>query len=51
MLNDAIQRMQGSPSADYWAATEGNARAALLNLLMLASKAVAEGIDCEWSGD
>jgi hypothetical protein len=51
MLNAAIQRMQGEPSADYWAATEGNARAALVNLLVIASKAVAENIDCEWSGD
>ena len=35
-LDRVIRRMKGMPSADYWEATEGNARAALVNLRRLA---------------
>lgn len=35
-LLDAVMRMKGEPDADYWKPTEGNARAALTDMLLLA---------------
>lgn len=47
LLDAAIDRMTGEPDSDYWAATEGNAKAALLNARRLAELCPA-GI---WEGD
>ena len=44
---NAIASLHGEPDDDYWAATEGNARKALEDLLDLAKLAP----DGEWSGD
>jgi hypothetical protein len=52
VLEKAIAQMNGEPDDDYWAATEGNARAALKDLLILALRARDEGYgDATWSGD
>ena len=36
-LDEVLPNMNGEPSGDYWAATEGNAKAALQNLRELAA--------------
>jgi hypothetical protein len=53
ILEAAIDRLADEPANDdYWAATEGNARAALIGLLTLAVSAVEDGHgDSIWSGD
>lgn len=47
ILKKAISKMHGDPDRDYWAATEGNAKKALQNLLALARMA-PQGV---WDGD
>ena len=47
ILQTAANLLSGEPDKDYWAATEGNAKKALLSLIELA-KAAPSGI---WSGD
>src|SRR3990167_270694 len=47
VLEAAIAQLSGVPDADYWAATEGNARAALQNVLALAHL----GPHGVWQGD
>ena len=47
LLEDAIARLEGEPSDNYWDACPGNARRALEDLLVLARLA-PEGI---WRGD
>jgi hypothetical protein len=47
ILKKAISKMKGVPDRDYWAATEGNAKKALQNLLALA-KMAPQGV---WDGD
>lgn len=48
VLNDAIQKLVGTPDSDYWKPTEGNAKSALVNLLILAAKTVSMGVDAVW---
>ena len=45
LLAEAIEKLQPGPDADYWKATEGNARLALEQLLSLA----AWGLSGKWS--
>jgi hypothetical protein len=47
ILEDAISKMKDDTTSNYWDATEGNARAALIGLLELA-KLCPSGI---WDGD
>lgn len=47
ILQAAANLLSGEPDEDYWAATKGNAKKALLDLIELA-KAAPSGI---WSGD
>lgn len=47
ILRAAAKQLHGSRDPDYWAATEGNARAALLDVIKLAELA-PHGI---WRGD
>lgn len=47
LLRDCIEKLEGYPSLDYWEATEGNARQALISLYSLALL-YPDGI---WSGD
>ena len=47
LLTSAINQMEESNDEDYWAATEGNARKALENLLLLAELFP----DGYWDGD
>lgn len=47
VLSDAILRLATDTSTDYWEATEGNARAALVNLRTLAELCP----DAVWDGD
>ncbi len=47
ILKKAVSKMRGEPDRDYWAATEGNARKALQDLLALARMA-PRGV---WDGD
>jgi len=43
-LDEVIPKMQGRPDDDYWAATEGNARQALVNLRDLAKMCPPDAI-------
>lgn len=43
-LDEVIPKMSGKPDNDYWAATEGNARQALVNLRDLAALCPPEAI-------
>jgi len=43
----AFKSMEGEPDDDYWAPTEGNAKYALMQLILLA----AYFLDGEWDGD
>ena len=45
---DISSELKGEPSEDYWEATEGNARVAMLDLLELGCKAIAVDIKAEW---
>lgn len=47
LLEQGIGKLQGDTDPDYWKPTEGNAKAALLNLIKLA-KMAPHGI---WNGD
>lgn len=47
ILSAAIQQLGDDPAMDYWAATEGNARRALLHCLVLAALC-PDGV---WAGD
>ena len=47
ILKKAISKLHGDPDRNYWAATEGNARKALRDLLALA-KMAPHGV---WDGD
>lgn len=47
LLLDAMLNLKGNPAECYWDATEGNARAAIMELMMLGMRAL-EG---EWAGD
>lgn len=47
VLEDGISKLGDDVSDDYWKATEGNAKSALKNLLILA-KACPDGV---WEGD
>jgi hypothetical protein len=38
MLQDAVKELRGEPAEDYFALTEGNVRAALLELLAMAKQ-------------
>ena len=44
ILNAAIPQLTGEPDSDYWAPTEGNAKAALINLRDLASACPPDAI-------
>lgn len=48
VLERAIEALTGEPDQDYWAQTEGNARAALCNLLALAKMVPPNSV---WDGD
>lgn len=48
ILERAAAQLIGDPDRDYWAATEGNARKALLDLIALAKMAPPEAV---WEGD
>ena len=47
LLAEAARQLEGLPDPDYWAPTEGNAKAALLKLIGLAALAPG-GV---WDGD
>lgn len=47
LLRAAVEKLSNDTSEDYWEATEGNAKQALMNLITLA-EAAPEGI---WDGD
>ena len=47
ILREAISKMKGDPDGNYWAATEGNTKKALQDLLVLATMA-PHGV---WEGD
>lgn len=52
VLTMAIDALGTDVDADYWAATEGNARKALLGLRGIAEQAIVEGkADARWDGD
>ena len=48
MLESAIEKLGDDVSDDYWEPTEGNVKAALQNLLVMANNAAP---NCVWSGD
>ena len=47
LIAGAYQKLEGEPDDDYWAATEGNAKKALHDLLKLAML----GLNGVWDGD
>jgi hypothetical protein len=52
LLAEAIGKLCTDTDPDYWKSTEGNARQALINLLCIASQALAEGKGAaKWDGD
>ena len=51
ILTPITQSMTGEPSNDYWEATEGNARKALIDLLCLAAQVNIEYPDSSLTGD
>ena len=52
VLTRAITQLGNDHTPDYWTATEGNAREALIDLLALAQQAVDEQHGhAVWSGD
>lgn len=48
VLLSAIRQLKDEATADYWEASEGNARRALVNLVALAASAP---VDSVWMGD
>ncbi len=51
ILFEAVNKLEGKRQGDYWAATEGNAKAALLDLMSLVQLAIREDFDAVWDGD
>ena len=52
LLLEAASKLKDDATYDYWEATEGNAKVALLSLLVLRNQALIEGHgDAIWSGD
>jgi hypothetical protein len=50
-LTEAANKLQPDVHEDYWQPTEGNARAALLDLVMLGAQAVVVCPGAVWQGD
>lgn len=51
IINNAIRQLRADTHPDYWKATEGNAQAALINLLILAVAASNVNVKATWGGD